>query len=105
MKKFTASKIKTFYHTYNSYLKPYRKNKSEITCHTAINLINRYCTSLEINICGVLYPIYTIETSEENNSKYYLCSIRLPPNSVLNKTIKVIIILAFNYREKLLNLI
>jgi endoribonuclease Dicer len=82
----------------NGIIRSYKKGSSEITCHTAINLINRYCTSLEHNVCGVLYPIYSIETSadtiaataadDNGNSKSFQCSVRLPPNSVLNKTIK-----------------
>ena len=73
----------------NGIIKAYKKGRSEITCHSAINLINRYCTSLEHNVCGVLYPIYNSESTEENNIKYYRCSVRLPPNSVLNRAIEV----------------
>jgi hypothetical protein len=73
----------------NGIIESYKKGNSEITCHTAINLINRYCTSLEHNICGVLYPIYSIETEKTEMAKLFNCSVRLPPNSVLNTTIKV----------------
>ena len=73
----------------NGIIKPYRKGNSEITCHTAINLVNRYCNTMETDVCGILYPIYTITTYTEDEFNIYQCSVRLPPNSVLNDTIKV----------------
>ncbi len=57
----------------------------EIFCNT---LFFRYCTNLEQNVCGVLYPIYDINKIDPELN-YFVCNLRLPPNSVLNKTIRV----------------
>ena len=65
----------------DSIIKPYSNGKCELTCHQAIDLLNRYCVSLDINMCNVLYPIYLFTGN--------CCKLRLPPNSVFNQTIEV----------------
>lgn len=70
-------------------IKPYIKGNCRITCTKAIDLINRYCSSLENNACGVLYPLYSDDTLVINETNVFRCRLRLPPNSVINKTIQV----------------
>ncbi|CAF0962428.1 unnamed protein product [Brachionus calyciflorus] len=73
----------------NSVIKPYVKGECELTSLNAISLLNRYCCSLEHSMCGVLYPIYHIDTILIDDKEVFCCNVRLPPNSVLNKTIRV----------------
>ena len=70
-------------------IKPYVKGSCRITCTKAIDLINRYCSSLENSSCGVLYPIYYDDETIINENPVFRFSLRLPPNSVINKTIQV----------------
>ncbi len=61
---------------------------SSKNCFIKPSNLKRYCASMEQNVCGVLYPNYEISQIDPDISQFQ-CSLRLPPNSVLNKTITV----------------
>lgn len=73
----------------NNLMPAYEKNGSKITCHTAIDLLNRWVNTLDKSTCGSLYPCYFIEDINISDNKLFRCKLWLPPNSIINKEIIV----------------
>ena len=54
----------------------------------------RYCSQLEQNTSSTLYPIYKIiELETDTSTTMFKCKVRLPPNSVFNTEIEVILLI------------
>jgi endoribonuclease Dicer len=71
-------------------LLPYEKNGCKITPHTAIDLLQRYCSTLDSQslVCS-LYAIYDFDSILIDTDKYYFkCTVWLPPNSIYHQKVE-----------------
>ncbi|KAI5699652.1 hypothetical protein M8J75_006471 [Diaphorina citri] len=64
-----------------------KENLIQVTMDNAIFIVNRYCARLPSDIFTRLAPIITISEIKEDDSIMFTCSIRLPINSPLKRSV------------------
>lgn len=76
---------------YSNCVMPYTTiDGATVNMSTAISLVNKYCAKLPSDTFTRLTPLWsmnTVENDDEQSTCMYSCSIRLPINSPLKKTI------------------